>query len=129
MRDPKRAMAATVLVFEALVVFFAALVAKDLSGLTAAQAVGGGTVLAAVLAMSSGLLGRPGGYWWGSVLQVAVVATALVVPVMLGLGLLFTGLWVAAVVIGTRIERERGGLGGTGGAGGAVGPVGPRGSG
>lgn len=106
-RDPKRAMAATVLVFEALVVVFAALVAKDLSGLSTGQAVGGGAVLALVLALSSGLLGRPGGYWWGSLLQVAVVATGAVVPVMIGVGLLFTSLWVAAVVIGTRIERER----------------------
>ena len=110
MRDPKRAMAATVLVFEALVVFFASLVAKDLSGLSTGEAVGGGAVLAAVLVLSSGVLGRAWGYWWGSVLQVAVVATGLVVPTMLGLGLLFTGLWVAAVVIGTRIERERDGL-------------------
>jgi hypothetical protein len=108
-------MAATVLVFEAVVVVFASLVAKDLSGLSTAQAVGGGVVLAGVLGLSSGLLGRPGGYWWGSLLQVAVVATGFVVPTMLGLGLLFTGLWVAAVVIGTRIERERAGLPPSGG--------------
>ena len=107
MRDPKRAMAATVLVFEALIVVFASLVAKDLSGLSTLQAVGGGGVLALVLVLSSGLLGRPGGYWWGSFLQVAVVATGVFVPVMIGIGLLFTGLWVAAVVIGTRIDRER----------------------
>lgn len=107
MRDPKRAMAATVLVFEALVVVFAALVAKDLTSLSTAQAVGGGLVFAAVLVLASGLLGRPGGYWAGSVLQVLVVATGVVLPVMLGVGLLFTGLWVAAVVFGTRIERER----------------------
>lgn len=108
MRDPKRAMAATVLVFEALVVLFASLVAKDLSGLSTVQAVGGGVVLAVLLVLASGVLGRPGGYWLGSSLQVAVVGTGLVVPSMIGLGLLFTGLWVAAVVIGTRIERERG---------------------
>jgi hypothetical protein len=60
-----------------------------------------------VLLLSSGLLGRPGGYWWGSLLQVAVVATGVVLPTMLGVGLLFTGLWVAALVIGTRIDRER----------------------
>jgi hypothetical protein len=106
-RDPKRAMAATVLVFEAIVVVFASLVAKDLSGLSTLQAVGGGAVLALVLLVSSGLLGRPGGYWWGSVLQVAVVATGVFVPIMIGIGLLFTGLWIAAVVIGNRIERER----------------------
>lgn len=107
MRDPKRAMAATVLMFEAFVVVFAALVAKDLSDLSTTQAVGGGVVFASVLVLASGVLGRRGGYWVGSVLQVALVATAVVVPVMLGIGLLFTGLWVAAVVIGTRIERDR----------------------
>ncbi|WP_380167647.1 DUF4233 domain-containing protein [Jannaschia sp. R86511] len=115
MRDPKRAMAATVLLFEALVVLFASLVAKDLSGLSTAQAVGGGVVLAVVLVLASGLLGRPGGYWFGSLLQVAVVATGVFVPTMIGVGLLFAGLWVAAVVIGTRIERERAGGPVTGG--------------
>ena len=100
-------MASTVLVFEALVVVFASLVAKDLSGLSTAQAVGGGAAFALVLVLSSGLLGRPGGYWWGSLLQVAVVATGAWVPTMIGVGLLFTALWVAAVVIGTRIEQER----------------------
>ncbi|MGJ7442881.1 DUF4233 domain-containing protein [Aquipuribacter sp. MA13-6] len=115
MRDPKRAMAATVLVFEALVVFFASLVAKDLSGLSTAEAVGGGVVLAAVLVLASGLLGRAGGYWVGSALQVAVVATGVFVPTMIGVGLLFTGLWVAAVVIGNRIERERAGAAPAGG--------------
>lgn len=104
-------MAATVLVFEAMVVVFASLVAKDLSALSTTQAVGGGALLAVVLVLSSGVLGRPGGYWWGSLLQVAVVATGAVVPVMIGIGLLFTGLWVAALVIGTRIERERAALG------------------
>lgn len=102
-------MAATVLVFEAVIVFFASLVAKDLSDLTTAQAVGGGAALAVVLVLASGVLGRPGGYWFGSLLQVVVVATGVVLPVMLGVGLLFTGLWVAAVVIGTRIDQERAG--------------------
>jgi len=113
-RDPKRAMAATVLVFEAMLVFFASLVAKDLSGLSTGEAVGGGVALALLLLLASGLLGRPGGYWVGSALQVLVVGTGLVLPAMIGVGLLFTGLWVAAVVLGTRIDRERA-LGGAAG--------------
>lgn len=111
MRDPKRAMAATVLVFEALVVVFASLVAKDLSGLSTAQAVGGGVGLAVLLVLASGALRSEWGYRIGSVLQVVVVATALVLPVMLGIGVLFAGLWVAALVIGTKIERERAAFG------------------
>ena len=111
MRDPKRAMAATVLVFEALVVVFASLVAKDLTGLSTGEAVGGGALLAVLLAMAAGLLRFRWGYWVGTALQAAVVATGLVLPVMLGVGLLFAGLWVAALVIGIRIERERAAFG------------------
>ena len=111
MRDPKRAMAATVLVFEAVVVVFASLVAKDLTGLSTAEAVGGGAVLALLLVLASGLLRRRWGYGVGTALQVAVVATGLVLPVMLGVGLLFAGLWLAALLIGIRIERERAALG------------------
>lgn len=111
MRDPKRAMAATVLVFEAVVVVFASLVAKDLTGLGTAEAVGGGAVLAVLLVLVSGLLRFRWGYWLGTVLQAAVVATGLVLPVMLGVGLLFAGLWLAALLIGIRIERERAAFG------------------
>lgn len=107
MRDPKRAMAATVLVFEALVVVFASLVAKDLTGLSTAEAVGGGAALAVVLVLASGLLRFRWGYGAGSALQALVVATGLVVPAMFVIGLLFAALWTAALVIGIKIERER----------------------
>lgn len=111
MRDPKRAMAATVLVFEALVVVFASLVAKDLTGLSTVQAVGGGAVLAVLLVLVAGLLRFRWAYGVGTALQVALVATGLVLPIMLGVGLLFAGLWFAALLIGLRIERERAALG------------------
>ncbi len=107
MRDPKRTLCATVLVFEALVVLFAALVAMDLSGLSVGQAVGGGVALMVALLVAAGWLGRPGGYWLGSLLQGPVVLSGIVVPAMIVLGALFAGLWVAGVVVGTRIERER----------------------
>ncbi|MFC5380327.1 DUF4233 domain-containing protein [Aquipuribacter nitratireducens] len=122
MRDPKRVMAATVLVFEALVVVFAALVAKDLTGLGTTTAVGGGAALAVVLVVASGVLGRPGGYWLGSLLQVVVVATGLLLPAMLLVGGVFAGLWVAAVVLGTRIERDRAAWSGGAGPSGPDGP-------
>ena len=71
MRSPTRTLAASTLVFEALVVFFAGLVAKDLSSLSTGEALGlfGGVALACLLV--AGLLRRPAGYVVGSVLQVA----------------------------------------------------------
>ena len=107
MRSPLRTLAATMLSLEALVLVFAALVAKDLSDLTAGQALAGGGVLALACLLTAGLLRLRAGYWIGWALQLALVATGVVVPMMFGVGLLFTALWVGALVTGTKIERER----------------------
>jgi hypothetical protein len=106
-RAPLRTLAATMLVLEAFVLIFAALVAKDLSDLSTGQALGGGGVLAGLCLLTAGLLRWRAGYVVGWVLQLALVLTGVVVPMMFGIGLLFTALWVAALVIGSRIERER----------------------
>lgn len=100
-----RGIAAAVLVFEGLVIFFATLVALDLSDVDDATLwwVGGAASMACVLV--AGLLGRRGGYQVGSALQVLVVAAGLVVPVMFFLGLLFAGLWFLALHLGRRVER------------------------
>jgi uncharacterized membrane-anchored protein len=100
-----RGICAAVLVFEGLVIFFATLVALDLTDVdhTVVWAVGtGGAVLCFVLA---GLVRRPWGLTAGSVLQVAVVATGFVVPVMFFLGVLFGGLWFLVLHLGRKVER------------------------
>jgi len=111
-RSPKRILAASVLCFEAPCVFFGGLVAKDLSGLGTAQAVGGASLIALLCVLTAGLLGRPGGYVLGSVLQVVVVATGLIVPAMFVVGGIFAALWVTALVKGGQLEgmepREQG---------------------
>lgn len=100
-----RGIAAAVLVFEGLVIFFATLVALDLSEIDDGTLwwVGGAAAVACVLA--AGLLGRPGGYLVGSALQVLVVAAGLVVPVMFFLGVVFAALWFLALHLGRRVER------------------------
>ncbi len=92
---------------EAFVVFFAGLVAKDVSQLSTstALAVHGGLAIACLLV--AGMLRRPWGYAVGWVLQAAVIATGYWVPLMYGLGVLFAGLWVVGLRVGARIERER----------------------
>jgi hypothetical protein len=109
MRAPKRALAASVLGLEAFVVLFAGLVARGLTG-------GGGTggtalavcaALALACLVGAGLLRSRAGYVLGSVLQVAVLATGFWVGAMFFLGAVFGALWVAALRVGARIERER----------------------
>lgn len=95
------------LVLEAFVVLFAALVAYGLRA-TAPGTVwllGGGLALSLLLA--AGLLRQPGGYVVGSVLQVAVVAGGVLVPLMFVVGGIFAVLWVVSLRLGTRIDRER----------------------
>jgi hypothetical protein len=107
MRSPLRTLAATMLVLEAFVLLFAALVARNLSDLAPAVALGGGVGLAVACVLTAGLLRWRIGYVVGWVLQLAMILTGLVIPMMFGIGLLFTGLWVSALVVGTKIERER----------------------
>jgi hypothetical protein len=101
---PSRVLAATVLCFEALVVVFAGLVAKDLSSATPAAALATSGALAVACLLCAALLRTRAGYWLGSVLQVAVLAVGLWVPVMFFLGLVFAALWVFALFVG-RLRR------------------------
>jgi hypothetical protein len=102
MREPTPRLARTVLIFEALVVLFGALVARTLTDVGTAAALGGGGALAVALLLTTGLLRRRAGYVVGSALQVVLLATAVVVPEMLVLAVLFVGLWIAALVLGHR---------------------------
>ena len=100
-----RGICAAVLVFEGLVIFFATLVALSLTDISHATLwwVGvGGAVLCLLLA---GLLRHRRAYAAGSVLQVAVVASGVVVPAMFFLGLVFAALWFVAMHLGRKVER------------------------
>lgn len=101
-----RRIAATVLISEGLVVFFATLVALGLSDYSHATvwAVGLTTMLACFVA--SGMLRFSFGYVVGSVLQGVVVATGVVVTAMYFLGVVFAGLWFLALYLGRRVEQS-----------------------
>ena len=97
---PDRVLATTVLCFEALVVVFAGLVAKDLSSATPAVALAASGALALACVICAALLRTRVGYLLGSVLQVGVFALGLWVPAMFVLGLVFAALWAFALVVG-----------------------------
>jgi hypothetical protein len=100
-----RGILAAVLVFEGLVVFFATLVAKDLSDVDGATVwwVGGTASLACL--MLAGFLRRPWGLTVGSALQVVLIAAGFVVPAMFFLGVIFAALWFLAIYLGRRVEQ------------------------
>jgi hypothetical protein len=105
-RSPTRILAASTLGFEALVVFFAGLVAKDLSSLSTGAALGltGGLALACLV--TAGLLRHRIGYAVGWVLQVAVVGLGFWVPAMFLLGGVFAVLWFFALRLGRQAEAD-----------------------
>ena len=110
-----RVLAASVLVAEAFVLFFATLVATDLTSIddVTVWTVGGGAAVACLVV--AGLLRYPWGYAAGSLLQGLVIVAGVVVPVMFFLGAVFAALWVLAIYLGRRVARlqtERGSAGG-----------------
>ncbi len=107
-RSARALFTATLLLSEALVVLFAGLVAYGLRLASVREIVVGGAVLA-LWAILAGALVRRGtvGYVLGSVLQVALIATGLVVPMMFAVGGVFAVLWVVSLRVGGQIDAER----------------------
>jgi len=104
-----RRLCATVLVFEVIVIGLAVPVAITISHASPAAAGVTGGVLAAAALVIAALVGRPGQGWAlvaGTVLQAAVIATGVVVPVMYGLGILFGALWLTAIWLGRRYQVQ-----------------------
>ncbi|HWS58748.1 MAG TPA: DUF4233 domain-containing protein [Actinotalea sp.] len=111
-RSARRQFTATMLVLEALVVLFATLVAYGLRAAPPAVVWTLGGALALSLLLAAGAQGRPGGLVVGSLLQVPVLLGGLLLPpvaapLMVAVGVVFVALWVAAVRLGGRIDRER----------------------
>jgi hypothetical protein len=100
-----RGICAAVLVFEGLVVFFAMLVALDLSDVEHATLWWVGSTVLVACVVLAGLLRRSWALTAGSVLQVLIIGSGVVVPTMYFLGALFAALWFLAIFLGRRVER------------------------
>lgn len=99
-----RVLGSAVLVMEFFVMGFAMLLAKDNHGSSAIIA---GAVIALLLLLTPGLLKRRTGWILGSLLQFLMIGYAVVVPSMAIVGLIFGGLWIAAILVGRRGEAIR----------------------
>jgi hypothetical protein len=98
-----RVLGSAVLVMEFFVMCFAMLIAKDHETSTIVA----GAVIAILLLLTPGLLKKRTGWILGSLLQFLIIGYAVVVPSLAILGLIFGGLWIAAIVVGRRGEAIR----------------------
>jgi hypothetical protein len=95
---------------QGLAVFFGALVARALAAAKGSHTSGTflfiGSLLAVLCILDAGLLRRPLGITAGWVLQIATLACVFIVPMMLLVGLLFSALWLTALVQGHHMDEH-----------------------
>jgi hypothetical protein len=102
-----RILGATVLVMESMTLGFAILLAtKDQP--TAALIYG--SVISLLLFLTAGILKRRSGLYIGSVLQVFMISFGFFVPSFFIIGVIFLGLWAAAIIVGRKGEAARAAL-------------------
>jgi hypothetical protein len=105
-----RRLAGTVIGAQGLAVFFGALVARGLASAngsdTSRTLLFVGSLLAVLCILDAGLLRRPWGVTLGWTLQIATLACAFVVPMMLFVGVLFGALWLTALAQGRAMDEH-----------------------
>ena len=104
-------LAPIVLGFEAIVVFLAGLTVFGLKrmpwGIEQWWAIVGGAVLAVACIAIAGTITRPGAIAAGWVVQVLVALSAILVPAILLVVLIFGGMWAYATIMGARLDARR----------------------
>ncbi len=99
-----RVLGASVLVMESLTLGFAILLAtKDQSSIGIAY----GCIISLLLFLSAGLLKRRSGFYVASVLQIFMIAFGIFVRPFFFIGVIFIGLWAAAIIVGRKGEAAR----------------------
>ena len=102
-----RSLASIVLAFESVVLALVTPVMISIAHVRPGVAVPTCLGLFVLALLSAGLLRFQAGYVLGSLVQVGAVGLGFVVPVMFVLGLAFAAFWVAAIVLGRRIEDAK----------------------
>lgn len=107
MGSAKRALAATILALEAVVLGLTTPVLISVAEVPVGQALAIGLGLTAACIVAAGMLRRPWAYGLGWAIQVVALGLGFVVGEMIVLGVVFTALWAGAVFLGGKIDRER----------------------
>jgi hypothetical protein len=104
-RSATESLLSITLALEGCLVFFAALAAFALKVVEPAVALGGGALFIALLAVCGRLLRNPIGVWLGWVLQFALIAVGILLPLMYVIGAGFLALWIFCFVKGRSLDR------------------------
>jgi hypothetical protein len=106
-RSVTESLLSIVLVLEAFLLFFVTLVVFGLKVLEPLPTFVGGGVFMLVLAGLAGLQRFRGAVWAGAVVQLAIIATGILIPLMYAIGAGFTALWVWCFVRARQIESQQ----------------------
>lgn len=105
-RSASESLLSIALLLEAVLMFFVTLVVFGLKVLPPGLAFGGGAALFVLLLIDGRLVRWPAGVWLGWVLQVALIAVGILVPLMYFVGALFLAIWIYCFVTGRRLDRR-----------------------
>jgi len=98
-----------ILAFEAIVVGLAGLTVYGLKALgpdiTPWWGIVGGAVVGVAMLVAAGLMGSRAGIVMGWILQVIVLLSAILVPAILLVAIVFGGMWAYAMIVGGRADR------------------------
>jgi hypothetical protein len=96
------------MVFQSVVVFFATLVGFGLQVYPEPAVIWGvGLGLSVLLMIFPAVLGKPGTYLLGWILQGVVLALGIWVPLMYLLGAIFLAMWAWGMIAGGTIDKAR----------------------
>ncbi len=102
-----KVLGASVLVMESMTLGFAILLATKNHS---AAALIYGSIISLLLFLTAGILKRRSGFYIGSLLQIFMISFGFVVPAYFLIGVIFVGLWAAAIVVGRKGEAARAAL-------------------
>ena len=106
-RSARRSMCAAMLCLQAVVLFLTGVVTIGMTDIGAAASLSLGLGLAVLCVLAAALLRFRVGYLLGHLVQIVSIGLGFVTTPMFFLGVVFAALWIAAYVLGDRIDRER----------------------
>ena len=107
-RSTKATLGSLVMVFQSVVVFFATLVGFGLQVYPDPAVIWGvGLGLSVLLMIFPAILGKPGTYLLGWILQGVVFSLGIWVPLMYLLGAIFLAMWAWGMIAGGTIDKAR----------------------
>jgi hypothetical protein len=106
-RSSRQTLASIVLAFESFVAFFATLAAFGLRVADPEIVWAVGLTCALLMMLTPAVLRYNWGYWIGSLWQVLLIASGVLLWGMFVIGAMLAGLWIWALIAGSTIDRAK----------------------